>query len=143
VGDTATERPHLTVAGSEDHLTEDERQRRAHITEQLEGIAARFEERNSDLFPDGTGERAPVHQAADQWIAQFAQLGPTLTGLGEEYEGEVKLTGKITYDAKLEKWVASAKCDVPTIRTMKREPALAVAETGEDQGSAQLRLFNA
>ena len=89
--DTSPALPHL-IDSDDAHLTEDERQRRAHITEQLEGIAARFEERNSDLFPDGTGERAPVHQAADQWIAQFAQLGPTLTGLGEEYEGEVKLT---------------------------------------------------
>ncbi len=140
MSEASTERPHLTMAEPGD-LTDDEKARRAHITEQLEGIAARFEERNSDLFPDGTGERAPVHQAADQWIAQFAQLGATLTDLGRDYEGSVTLVGKITWDAKAECFVATAKCESHAVKTIKRAPAATVMAVGYTQGEAQGRLF--
>jgi len=140
--DTSPALPHL-IDSDDAHLTEDERQRREHITEQLEGIAARFDERAADLFPDGTGERAPVHRAADQWIAEFAQLGPTLTDLGEDYEGSVTLVGKITWDANAKVFVATAKCERFMVKTAKRAPALTQMAVGYNQGQAQLRLFNA
>jgi hypothetical protein len=124
-------------------LTDDEKARRAHITEQLEGIAARFEERNSDLFPDGTGERAPIRLATDQFIGEVAALGPKLAELGDEFEGEVILRCKITIDRKSRVPVATARVERPTIKSVKLDAAFESSRMGDNAGQAVLALFDA
>jgi len=117
----------------------DEMARRDKITGQFEGIAERLDE----MHADGTGERAPIRLATDQFIGEVAALGPKLAELGDEFEGEVILRCKITIDRKSRVPVATARVERPTIKSVKLDAAFESSRMGDNAGQAVLALFDA
>jgi len=123
--DTAADRPHLTEI--------------TFTGRDLENISKGAER----LLGEADAERAPIRRATDQFLSEVAAMGPRLTDLGPDFEGEVVLRCKVSPDKKSGIPVATARVERPTIRSTKQDSAFESSRIGENQGQAVLALFDA
>jgi len=124
--DTAPDRPHLT----EVTFTGKDLDALAKGAEALHALA-------------DEEEPAPLRRATSQFTSEVAKMGPRLTALGPEFEGEVVMRCKVSPDKKTGIPIATVRVERPVIRSTKQDAAFDAARVGDNQGQAVLALFDA